>query len=66
MSDDLLSRLRVLESEYPGQPLVAQQSDLREINRLRAEAGLPQVDARLQPVGAAPRPAAKPKPKPKA
>jgi hypothetical protein len=66
MSDDLLKQLRVLEGEYPGQPLVAQQADLQEINRLRGELGLPPVDAQLQPVGAAVRPARKPKPKPKA
>ncbi|HVK11019.1 MAG TPA: hypothetical protein VM597_19780 [Gemmataceae bacterium] len=53
MSDDLRRRLRLLEDEYPAQPVVAQQADLREINRLRAELGMPAVDARLREVGTA-------------
>jgi hypothetical protein len=63
MSDDLLAKLRVLEDEYPGQPLVAQAADLREINRIRARLGMPPVDARLREVGAAPE-AVPPPPKP--
>ena len=52
MSDDLLRKLRVLEDEYAGQPLLAQQADLREINRIRSQVGMPLVDARLKEVGA--------------
>ena len=51
VSEDLLRQLRLLEDEYPGQPVVAQQADLREINRLRSQLRLPPVDARLVPVG---------------
>lgn len=63
MSDDLLRKLRQLEQEYPGQPLVAQQVDLREINRIRSQVGMPLVDARLNPLGTADKAEAKPKPK---
>lgn len=52
MSDDLLRQLRVLEDDYPGQPLVAQQADLREINQLRTRLGMPLVDAHLIEIGA--------------
>jgi hypothetical protein len=54
----------MLEDEYPGQPVVAQQVDLREINRLRAQLGLPLVDARLKVIGAGEpiREVAKPRP----
>jgi hypothetical protein len=61
MSDDLLRALRVLEGEYWGQPIVAQQADLREINHLRTQLGMPLVDARLKVIGAIPE---EPKPKP--
>lgn len=54
MSNDLLRTLRALEDDYPGQPFVAQQADLREINQLRSQLGMPLVDARLKEVGAAP------------
>ena len=64
MSDDLRRLLQLLEDEYPGQPVVAQQADLREINRLRAQLGMPAVDARLNPVGAAPAAAAVAPPEP--
>jgi hypothetical protein len=64
MSDDLLRKLRLLEEDYPNQPLVAQQADLREINRLRSQVGMPLVDARLHPIGAAVKAEAKPEPKP--
>lgn len=63
MSDDLLRKLRSLEEDYAGQPIVAQQADLREINRIRAQLGMPLVDARLKEVGAVEE---KPKPKPEA
>jgi hypothetical protein len=56
----------MLESEYPGQPVVAQKVDLQEINRIRSQLGMPLVDARLNVIGAAVRPAveeAKPAPK---
>jgi len=53
-----------LEEEYAGQPLVVQQADLREINRIRSQVGMPLVDARLQKIGAADKEEEKPKPKP--
>src|SRR6266511_899999 len=63
MSADLLRKLQVLEEEYAGQPLVVQQADLREINRIRSQIGMPLVDARLNTIGAV-KEKAKPKPKP--
>jgi hypothetical protein len=51
MSEDLLRELRMLETDYAGQPLVVQQADLREINRIRAQLGMPLVDARLKEIG---------------
>ena len=60
MSDDLLRKLRMLEEDYPGQPLVVQQADLREINHLRSQLGMPPVDARLKEIGVAEEP--KPEP----
>ncbi len=48
MSEDLLRQLRFLEGEYAVQPLIARQADLHEINRLRAQLGLPRVDADLR------------------
>ena len=57
MSDDLRRLLRLLEDEYPAQPRVAQQADLREINRIRAQLGMPPVDARLTEAGAVVEPA---------
>ncbi|HJZ54918.1 MAG TPA: hypothetical protein VKE74_08155 [Gemmataceae bacterium] len=62
MSDDLLGTLQVLEQEYAGLPLVAQQADLREINRIRSQFGMPLVDARLKEIGVALE-EAKPNPK---
>lgn len=59
MSRELRRKLKVLEADYPGQPLVAQREDLHEINRIRTRLGLPLVDARLKEVGA-PGPAAEP------
>jgi hypothetical protein len=53
MSEELLRKLRSLEEDYPLQPLVVQQADLREINQLRAQLGMPCVDARLNAIGAA-------------
>jgi hypothetical protein len=53
MSEDLLRQLRFLEGEYAGQPLIAQQADLREINQIRAQLGLPLVDAHLKEIGVA-------------
>jgi len=65
MSDDLLRQLRELESEYAGQPRIAQQADLPVINRLRAQLGLPAVDAQLKEIGVAgPVVAATPAPEP--
>jgi hypothetical protein len=65
MSDDLLNKLRVLEAEYAGQPLVAQQADLREINRIRSLLGMPLVGAHLNPLGVV-KEEVKPQPKPQA
>ena len=53
MSADLLRELQLLEADYASQPLLAQQADLREINQLRAELGMPLVDAQLHVIGAA-------------
>ncbi len=64
MSADLFGQLRVLEGEYAGLPLIAQQADLREINRIRSQLGLPLVDARLKTIGAVEE-AAKPEPGPR-
>ena len=50
MSDTLRQQLRSLEEDYPEQPPMVQRSDLEEINRLRAELGMPGVDHRLQPL----------------
>src|SRR5437764_4565682 len=53
MSEDLLRKLQMLEEEYAAQPLVVQQADLREINHIRSQLGMPLVDARLNEIGAA-------------
>jgi hypothetical protein len=53
MSEDLLRKLRVLEEDYAGQPVVVQRADLREINQIRSQLGMPLVDARLSEIGAA-------------
>lgn len=60
MQDELCNKLRMLEADYPGQPIIAQQSDLKEINQLREQLGMPPVDAKLNEIGAAPK-VAKPK-----
>lgn len=44
---ELLRQLRSLEADYPGQPIVVQRADLREINALRARLGMSQVDDHL-------------------
>ena len=44
MSEDLLRQLQLLEDDYAGQPPVVQQADLREINQLRAQLGMPAVN----------------------
>ncbi len=62
MSEDLLRQLRVLERDYAGQPLVVQRADLREINRIRSQLGLPPVDARLNEIGAVAEAEVKPAP----
>lgn len=63
MSDDLRRQLQTLEADYPTQPLIVQQADLREINRLRCELGMPLVDVRLHVVGVVEK--APPKPRKK-
>ncbi|HEY1191764.1 MAG TPA: hypothetical protein VGE74_29300 [Gemmata sp.] len=64
MSEELLHQLRVLEAEYAGQPLVAQQMDLRTINHLRAQLGMRPVDARLNEFGAVAEKEPEPEPEP--
>jgi hypothetical protein len=51
MSEDLLRKLQLLEEEYRYLPVVAQQADLREINHIRSQLGMPLVDARLNQIG---------------
>src|SRR5687768_6309548 len=51
MSEDLLRKLQLYEEDYPGQPLVAQRADLQVINQIRAQLGMPLVDARLRVLG---------------
>lgn len=53
MSDEILRRLSDLEEDYFEMPAVVRRSDLKEINQLRADLGLPQVDDRLQEFGQA-------------
>jgi len=53
MSADPLRKLELLEQDYFVQPLVAQHADLREINQIRSQLGMPLVDARLNEVTAA-------------
>jgi hypothetical protein len=55
MSEDLLRKLQMLEEEYSAQPLIVQQADLREINQIRNQLGIPLVDARLNEIGVAVR-----------
>src|SRR5262245_59290849 len=50
MSEDLLCKLKLLEADYFCQPVVAQQADLREINHIRSQLGMPLVDARLNTI----------------
>ena len=53
MPEDLFNKLQLLEEDYQGQPPVAQQADLREINQIRSQLGMPLVDARLNAIAAA-------------
>ena len=53
MSDDLRRKLRMLEGDYFGQPLVARRADLRDINQLRAQLKMPLVDDHLNEIGVA-------------
>ncbi len=64
MSEDLLGKLRMLEEDYAGQPLVVQRADLGQINQIRSQLGMPLVDARLSEIGAAVGEEAKPEPEP--
>jgi hypothetical protein len=43
----------MLEEDYAGQPVVVQEADLPEINRIRGELGMPLVDAKLKEIVAA-------------
>src|SRR5262245_58664166 len=56
MSEDLLRQLQLLEEDYAHQPPVVQQADLREINQIRSQLGMPLVDARLQSIAGAVEP----------
>lgn len=60
MSKVLRQQLKLLETDYPNQPLVAQRADLLEINRLRAQLAMPLVDDKLNEIGVV-----KKEPKPK-
>jgi hypothetical protein len=53
MSDDLLRKLQLLEEDYLTQPPLVRETDLREINRIRSQLGMPLVDARLKALGTA-------------
>ena len=66
MPDELLHKLRMLQDDYPGQPLVAQKADLREINQIRSQLGMPLVDARLHEIGVKEKEVKAPTAKPKA
>lgn len=63
MSDSPLRKLQLLEKDYLSQPLVVQQADLREINRIRSQLGMPEVDAHLNELGTSGKGEAKAKPK---
>jgi hypothetical protein len=65
MSVDLLRKLQLLEEEYVGQPPVVQQVELREINQIRSQLGMPLVDARLKSIAAAVEDVEEAKPEPK-
>src|SRR5687767_13714327 len=65
MSEDLLRKLQLLQEDYASQPLVVQQADLREINRIRSQLDMPLVDGHLREIGAA-AVVKKAKPKPEA
>lgn len=64
MSDRLLRQLRMLEGEYPNQPLVAQKEDLLQINQLRAQLGMSLVDASLKEAETSPVVERQPEPEP--
>ena len=66
MSEDLRGKLQLLEADYAGQPLIAQQADLQVINQIRSQLGMPLVDVSLKEIGVAVKEESKPKPKPKA
>ncbi len=61
-SEGLLRKLQMLEEDYVGQPVVVQQADLREINQIRSQLGMPLVDAHLKELGAAVKKVPKPEP----
>ena len=51
MSESLRRRLRLLEEDYPDLPPLVRKADLEEINALRTQLGMPQVDDRLNELG---------------
>jgi hypothetical protein len=55
----------MLEEDYTSQPLVVQEADLPEINRVRAELGMPLVDVRLKEIVHAAKPVQEEEEKPK-
>jgi hypothetical protein len=64
MLQEPLRTLRILEKEYASQPLVVQHEDLRSINQIRSQLGMPLVDAHLREIGAAVEEETEPDPKP--
>jgi hypothetical protein len=50
MSRELQDKLRFLEEDFLGQPALARQADLREMNRIRRELGMPLVDEKLREI----------------
>lgn len=64
MSEELRRRLEILQEDYVGQPHAVQQADLRTINQIRAQLGMPLVDAQLHEIGGSAQPLAQPEPDP--
>lgn len=52
MANKLLDTLQMLERDYADQPIIVQRADLREINQLRTQLGMPLVDDKLNAIGA--------------
>lgn len=66
-SPELQRQLRALEREYWEQPPYIRRRDLQQINSIRTQLGMPQVDNNLQPIAQAPEaPTPQPPPAPPA